>query len=140
MPLEKIEEFITKHHVLSLATTSENELNVCNLFYAYDKEDICFVVASSDDTSHVKDVAKNPKVAGSIVLETKTVAKIQGLQFKGEFSILDDQRLKKLYLKTFPYSVALSPKLWKIKVDYFKLTDNTLGFGKKLIWERGANY
>lgn len=136
MSLEKIENFLSDHHVLSLATNGDDGLNVCNLFYAYDQEDVSFVVASSDDTNHIKDVLKNSFVAGSVVLETKTVAKIQGLQFKGEFSVLNDQRLKTLYFKTFPYSIALNPKLWKIRANYFKFTDNTLGFGKKLIWER----
>jgi len=28
----------------------------------------------------------------------------------------------------------MNPKLWQIKVNYFKMTDNKLGFGKKLIW------
>jgi uncharacterized protein YhbP (UPF0306 family) len=136
LSLEKIEHFIKQHHVLSLATTFEGELSVCNLFYAYDKEEVCFVVASSDETTHIRHIQKNKNIAGSIVLETKSVGKIQGLQFRGEFSLLDDKRLKKLYFKTFPYALAMNPKLWKIKLDYFKLTDNNLGFGKKLIWER----
>ncbi|WP_373073319.1 pyridoxamine 5'-phosphate oxidase family protein [Sulfurimonas sp.] len=136
MSLEKIESFIDKHHVLSLATSVESELSVCNLFYAYDKDDICFIVASSDDTTHINHILKNSFVAGTIVLETKTVGKIQGLQFRGSFTSLEDQRLKKLYFKTFPYALAMNPKLWQIKVDYFKFTDNNLGFGKKLIWER----
>jgi len=136
LSLEKIENFLSDHHVLSLATNGDDGLNVCNLFYAYDQEDVSFVVASSDDTNHIKDVLKNSFVAGSVFLETKTVAKIQGLQFKGEFSLLEDERLKKLYFKTFPYSIALTPKLWKIRANYFKFTDNTLGFGKKLIWKR----
>jgi uncharacterized protein YhbP (UPF0306 family) len=29
----------------------------------------------------------------------------------------------------------MNPKLWQIKVEHFKLTDNTLGFGKKIIWK-----
>lgn len=136
MSLAKIDKFIDDHHVLSLATSSADELSVCNLFYAYDKKENIFVVASSDDTTHIQHVLNNPKVAGSVVLETKTVGKIQGLQFRGEFTQPVDEKLKKLYFKTFPYALAMSPKLWKIKVDYFKYTDNRLGFGKKFIWQR----
>ena len=73
-------------------------------------------------------------MAGTVVLETKTVAKIEGVQFRGEFLELEDEDLKRLYFKTFPYAIAMNPKLWQIKVNYFKLTDNTLGFGKKIIW------
>ncbi|MDA7817858.1 pyridoxamine 5'-phosphate oxidase family protein [Sulfurimonas sp.] len=133
--LDKIDNFLQEHHVLSLATYSEGELSSCNLFYAYDKNNISFVVASSDETTHIKNITSNPKVAGSIVLETKTVGKIQGVQFRGVFSDLEDGSLKDLYFKSFPYAISMNPKLWVIKVNYFKMTDNRLGFGKKLIWD-----
>lgn len=133
--LEKIETFLNKHHVLSLATSTANELSSCSLFYAFDKLKTSFVVASSDDTTHIRHILKNPSVAGTVVLETKTVGKIQGVQFKGEMSILDEKNLESLYFRKFPQAVLMSPKLWVIKVNYFKMTDNTLGFGKKIIWQ-----
>ena len=132
--LEKIVNFINKHHVMSLATSAGSSLSVCNLFYAFDEKEVSFVVASSDDTTHVQNIVKNPNIAGSVVLETKMLGKIQGLQFRGKFLELKDESLKKLYFKSFPYALALSPKLWQIKIEYFKMTDNTLGFGKKIIW------
>ncbi|QOY51551.1 pyridoxamine 5'-phosphate oxidase family protein [Candidatus Sulfurimonas baltica] len=132
--LDKIDSFLQEHHVLSLATMSENELSACNLFYAFDKEKLSFVVASSDDTTHIKNILKNSSVAGSVVLETKIVGKIQGIQFTGEFVSLDEQALKNLYFKRFPYALAMNPKLWSIKIKEFKMTDNKLGFGKKIIW------
>jgi len=131
--LQKINNFINKHHVLSLATSADSELSACNLFYAYDEEEVSFVVASSDDTTHIEHILKNPKVAGTIVLETKIVGKIQGLQFRGEFLEVKEESLKKLYFMTFTYALAMRPKLWQIKLDYLKMTDNNLGFGKKII-------
>ena len=132
--LDKINNFINKHHVLSLATQGYEELSVCSLFYAFSKEENSFVVASNDDTTHIKHIKNNHKIAGNILLETKTIGKIQGLQFRGEFLELHDSNLKKIYYKSFPHALAMKPKLWQIKVDYFKMTDNTLGFGKKIIW------
>jgi len=132
--LEKIKRFITKHHVMSLATRDSQELSICSLFYAYSKELNSFVVASSTDTTHIKHIQKNSQVSGNILLETKSVGKIQGLQFHATFSPLKNKELKNLYFKTFPYALALLPTLWQIKVQYFKFTDNTLGFGKKLTW------
>ena len=135
--LEKISTFIAKHHVMSLASSSsDDELSVCNLFYTYDADKYSFVVASSNDTTHIQNILKNSKVAGTIVLETKTVGKIQGLQFRGSFLPLDDSNLKKLYFETFPYALAMNPTLWQIKIDYLKFTDNRLGFGKKIIWHK----
>ncbi len=133
--LEKINSFINEHHVMSLATSNNSELSVCSLFYAYSNNELSFVVASSDDTTHIKNIKQNKNIAGNILLETKNVGKIQGLQFKGEFVLLEDEHLRKLYFKEFPYALAMQPKLWKIKVDYFKLTDNRLGFANKLIWK-----
>ena len=132
--LSKITEFVSEHHVMSLATTFEDELSVCSLFYVYDKETKCFVVASSEETLHMKHIKQNARVAGNILLETQSVGKIQGLQFRGEFLSLEEKRVKKLYFKKFPYALALNPTLYKIEVNFFKLTDNRLGFGKKLIW------
>ena len=131
--LEKITKFINEHHVLSLATSFNGDIDTCNLFYAFSKEEVSFVVASSEDTNHIKNILQNKNVAGTIVLETKTVGKIQGLQFKATFLALENKKLKKLYFKTYPYALALNPKLWQIKISYLKLTDNRLGFGKKII-------
>ena len=136
--LKKIEHFLDEHHVLSLATYGSDELSVCNLFYTYDKRSTTFIVASSDETTHIQNILTNDKVAGSVVLETKTIWKIQGLQFRGKFSLLENKTLSKLYFKEFPASIVMNPKLWQIKIEWFKMTDNTLGFGKKLIWQKST--
>lgn len=133
--LKKIDAFLQKHHVLTLATTDRSELSACGLFYAYDAQKLSFVVASSHETTHIKNITNNPKIAGTVVLETKIVGKIEGVQFRGNFLPIEDESLKKLYFKRFPYALAMNPKLWQIKINYFKLTDNTLGFGKKIIWQ-----
>ena len=116
--LKNIEHFLDKHHVLSLATSNGNDLSVCNLFYAYDKKSTTFIVARSDDTTHIQNILINNKVAGSVVLETKTIGKIQGLQFRGEFSHLEDNSFSKLYFKEFPASIVMKPKLWQIKINW----------------------
>ncbi|MCX6052454.1 MAG: hypothetical protein NTZ60_08050 [Campylobacterales bacterium] len=134
--LEKISLFLSEHHVLSLATTADDEISVCSLFYTFNKEKVSFVVASSDETRHVQHCLKNANIAGNILLETKTVGKIQGVQFHGVFLPLEDAELKIQYFKSFPYALALNPKLWQIEVNYFKMTDNRLGFGNKIIWQK----
>lgn len=133
--LEKIVLFLDEHHVLSLATTDLKDLSVCSLFYAYSKDKNTFIVASSDETTHIEHIKQDSHVAGNILLETKTIGKIQGVQFKAVMHSLEDEELKKLYFKTFPYALALTPKLWQMKVHYFKMTDNKFGFGKKIIWK-----
>jgi len=132
--LSKIDTFLQKHHVMSLATSFKDELSVCSLFYVYSKKLNLFVVASDEKTTHIQHIKNNSNIAGNILLETNTIGKIQGVQFKGKFLKVEDIELKKLYFHKFPYSKVLNPKLWYIEVTYFKMTDNNLGFGKKLIW------
>ena len=36
----------------------------------------------------------------------------------------------------FPFARAMETDFFTIRIDWMKMTDNTLTFGKKLIWER----
>lgn len=133
---KKIDSFIRKHHVLTLATsTPAGEPYCCNCFYAYDAATAAFIFTSSEQTRHAEMMAQNNRVAASVVLETRTVGKVQGLQITGQVkrAIEGD---KMLYIKAFPYAAVADLELWRLQADWMKLTDNTLGFGKKLIWQR----
>lgn len=132
--IEKIERFIGEHHLLSLATRGER-LWCCSMFYAYDPKTVSFIVASDETTEHMNNVAQNLDVAGTVALETKTVGKIQGIQFTGVMEQCSDG-LKSLYFEEFPYARIMNPTLWIIRLDEVKMTDNTLGFGKKITWKR----
>jgi uncharacterized protein len=129
--------FINKHHVLTLATSNTDKPYCCNCFYVYVEDENVLVFTSDDNTKHIADVRKNNSVAGSIVLETNVVGKIQGIQFNGIISEPKDEllrKVKKAYLKRFPFAALMDTKLWVVKLFYLKMTDNRLGFGKKLIW------
>jgi uncharacterized protein YhbP (UPF0306 family) len=139
LPEERIVDFINEHHVLTLATVVDNKPWCANCFYVYLEKENCFVFTSDDKTKHVNDVLENSNVAGSVVLETKTVGKIQGIQFQGSMERPDktiESKTKKAYLKKFPYAVLMKTSLWIVNLNYIKMTDNRLGFGKKLIWEK----
>jgi uncharacterized protein YhbP (UPF0306 family) len=73
------------------------------------------------------------------VLETKTVGKIRGLQICGEAFAPDGELLaqaRKRYLRRFPYAAVMEPELWILRPTLLKLTDNRLGFGHKILWQR----
>jgi len=131
---KKILSFIKKHHLLSLATMGER-LWCCSMFYAYDEANQLFLVASDETTEHMGNVSQNAHVAGTVALETKTIGKIQGIQFAGIMQKADKRECE-LYLETFPYARVMNPTLWVIRLDEVKMTDNTLGFGKKISWKR----
>ena len=137
-PQKRIIRFIKKHHVLTLATSYENIPWCANCFYAYLEDENCFVFTSDNDTKHAKDAVINPSVAGSVVLETRYVGKIQGIQFRGEMKLPEKNflpEIKKAYLQRFPYAIFANTNLRVLKINYLKMTDNRLGFGKKLIWQ-----
>jgi uncharacterized protein len=135
----KIIRFIKKHHVLTLATSHANSPYCCSCFYAYREKENEFIITSDDDTRHVKEMLAQPDIAGGIALETTMVGKIQGLQFTGTIERLKDKELegaRHLYISRFPVSAFADLMLWKINPNFMKFTDNRLGFGKKMIWEK----
>jgi uncharacterized protein len=136
---ERIIKFFRKHHVLTIATSVNNEPWCANCFYVYLEEENAFVFTTDNETRHGKEFLKNPVVAGTVVLETMVVGKIRGVQFQGVVSEIDESllpRAKKAYLKRFPVAILMDTHLWKVELTQIKLTDNRLGFGKKIIWER----
>ena len=130
-------KFLRKHHVLTIATTVENEPWCANCFYIYLEEENALVFTTDADTRHGEEFLKNPLVAGSVVLETIVIGKIQGIQFQGLVSEPEGDMLSKAkwaYLKKFPPAALMDTHLWVVKLTVIKMTDNRLGFGKKLIW------
>ena len=133
--LEKIEVFLSKHHLLSLATSAANVPQSASLFYAYDAEKVAFVVASDTKTEHIQNVLRNDTVSGTVALETDEVGKIEGIQFRAKMQAITHKE-GALYFKRFPFAKVMNPQLWSIELEDIKLTDNRLGFGKKLYWQR----
>jgi uncharacterized protein len=130
-------KFFRKHHVLTIATTVENEPWCANCFYVYMEEENELVFTTDKDTRHGKEFLENPVVAGSVVLETLVIGKIRGIQFQGVVSEPEGEKLSKAkwaYLKKFPPAVLMNTHLWVVKLTHIKMTDNRLGFGKKLLW------
>jgi uncharacterized protein YhbP (UPF0306 family) len=139
-PEERILGFIKEHHVLTLAISRDNVPWCASCYYAYLEEQNQFIFTSDHDTRHIRDVVEgdNFRVAGTIALETKIVGKIRGIQFSGIMKALEGNDLEKAkarYLRRFPIA-RLMPglSLWSVIPDVIKMTDNRLGFGKKLIW------
>jgi uncharacterized protein YhbP (UPF0306 family) len=130
-------KFFRKHHVLTIATTVENEPWCANCFYVYLEEENALIFTTDADTRHGKEFSKNPLVAGSVVLETLVIGRIRGIQFQGMVSEPEGEILSKAkwaYLKKFPPAALMDTHLWLVKLTLIKMTDNRLGFGKKMIW------
>jgi uncharacterized protein YhbP (UPF0306 family) len=129
--------------LLSIATVSEKGPWCASCFYARDEENNTLVITTDPATRHGAEFRANPQVAGTIALETKRIGRIRGAQFTGTISepTGDDlSRARTVYLKRFPYAALTEIHLWVIKLNQIKLTDNRLGFGKKIIWTSGDDF
>lgn len=132
---DKFGDFLSRMKLLSLAVLRDNLPYCFSAFYAYDVQNKELIISSSSDTQHIKAIFSNRHVSGTIALDTKFVARIKGVQFTGQIRSADE-RAATLYLKRFPFARAMDAEFYTIRLDWMKLTDNTLTFGKKLIWER----
>ena len=134
----RIIRFLKRHHVMTLATVQDQQPHCCTLFYAYDAERNRLVVTSSESTLHVQQVEQNARIAGAIALESNVIGKLQGIQLHGTMTRpqgADRKTARQTYLQRFPFAVLMEIDLWVIQIDDLKLTDNRLGFGKKLVWK-----
>ena len=128
----KIVRFLKRHHVMTLAVDGPW---CAAVFYAFDAVREVFVYASEHTTLHAQRALQNPVVSGSIVLQTRVVGRLQGVQLRGETRPVGQTWARETYLKRFPFAAAAHLDLWVLEPTHIKFTDNTLGFGKKLIWE-----
>jgi uncharacterized protein YhbP (UPF0306 family) len=136
---KKIIEYINKNKVLTIATSIDNQPYCAICFYVFDEENNVLIFLSDDVTRHISEALKNNLVAGTITTKVTTVAKIQGIQFTGEFINPNETEAANFYEKyysKFLFAKAKPSPIWGIKLTFIKMTDNTLGFGKKLLWDR----
>ena len=134
---DRVVKFFKRHHVLTVATCVNGEPWCANCFYVYIEEQNALVFTTDPDTRHGKEFRENTLVAGSVVLETPVIGKIRGIQFQAVVSEPQGEDLKlarKTYLKRFPVAMLMETHLWIAELTFIKMTDNRLGFGKKLIW------
>lgn len=131
---------IEKQKLMTLATSEEGMPYCASLFYAFLPANDLLVFKSDPQTIHIQQALKNGSVAGTIHANPVTILKLQGIQFTGFFTPLSETDLfdaaSQVYMKKFPFAgVIHQADFWAIKLHHIKMTDNRLGFGKKLIWD-----
>lgn len=137
-PDKRISEFIAEHHVMNIATVENNQPYIAHCYYVFLEEENAFVFTSDKETKHAQQFIKNKNLAAGIALETKTIGKIRGLQITGIVEEAEGHWLsksKKVYLKAYPFALLHLETMWILHVNFFKLTDNRLGFGTKIYWQ-----
>ena len=136
----RIIKFFKKHHVFTLATCCDGQTWCSSVFYAFIEEDAALIFTSDPTTRHIAESMQNQRVAGAIAVETEVIGLIRGVQFSGILfeppTLEAKKKVKRTYLKRFPYAVLNTSPLWILELHEVKFTDNALGFGKKMRWVR----
>jgi uncharacterized protein YhbP (UPF0306 family) len=140
---ENIDAFIQEHTCANIACLDANNQPYCfSCFYAVDIQEGLLYFKSSTDTNHAAFLLSNPIVAGTILPDKLNKLQVKGIQLEGIVLSFDHEQAKNAarnYYKAHPIAMAMSGEVWTIQINRIKYTDNTLGFGKKIIWERPVN-
>ena len=138
-----IEEFLARHHVMTLATQGADGPWAAALFYARDGDDLIFL--SSPTSRHCRDLALQPRCAATIQPETVNWRAIQGVQVEGEARELTVGELapaQQRYGERFPFVrpgiappaivTALARVRWyRLRIERLYFIDNERGFGQR---------
>ncbi|WP_162945010.1 pyridoxamine 5'-phosphate oxidase family protein [Flavisolibacter nicotianae] len=136
---ERITQFLQAQKVATVCCVDEENNPYCfNCFYAFDETRLLLYFKTSAATRHAHLLASNPTVAGTVQPDKLNTLAVRGIQFTGQ--VMDPDKpiaidASASYHKRFPFAVAMNGDVLTIKLTAIKMTDNTLSFGKKLLWE-----
>lgn len=146
----RIDEFIARHHVLTLATQGDGGPWAAALFYVRDGDDLVFL--SSPQSRHGRNLASDPRCGATIQPETAEWRAIQGIQIEGRARELSGDplvRAQQVYGQRFPFVLpgvappsllaALARVRWYgLRVAKLHFIDNERGFGSRETFEAQA--
>jgi hypothetical protein len=139
---EIIINFLAKQTCATVCSVDEEGKPWCfSCFYVFDPLQCVLYYKSSADTHHALLLKHKPSVAGTILPDKLNKLLVKGIQFEGTLLDAGDSVAASaavLYYKQNPLAVAMPGEVWTIRIDHIKMTDSTLGFGKKLKWSREA--
>lgn len=137
---KSIAQFIEKQKSCTLCCVDEAGKPYCfSCFYVFNAEHGLLYFKSSPNSKHCGIIKNSPFVAGTILPDKLNVLVIKGIQFEGivlpsnHFLI---EQASSFYHRKNPAAMAISGDIWIVKIENIKMTDSTLGFGKKITWCR----
>lgn len=137
---ETIIQFLEQQNCASVCCIDEEGKPYCfSCFYAFNRQEGLIYFKSSANSHHARLMKNNPVVAGTVLPDKLNLLTIKGIQF--EAIVLDTQLplVKKgvtSYFKKHPAALVMPGEIWALQIEHIKMTDSTLGFGKKIIWNR----
>ncbi|MCV9879668.1 YhbP family protein [Brenneria izbisi] len=137
--LDAISRYLKKLHVLSVCVGDNSDLWCASCFYTYDEQRVAFYLMTELHTRHGELMRRQPLVAGTVSGQPKSVMLIKGVQFRARAELLqgeEEQQARARYHARFPVARGAQAPVWRLQLTELKMTDNTLGFGKKRHWQR----
>ncbi|MDQ0325894.1 uncharacterized protein YhbP (UPF0306 family) [Rhodopseudomonas julia] len=139
LPDQRINEFLVSHHVLALACADGQDVWAANCFYLWLPQSASFVILTDGSTRHAEMMLARRQVAGCVAGQPEKVEDIKGVQFSARTTRLPDAAapsVRTLYEERFPVASKMPAPVWLLEADFLKYTDNSLGFGTKILWSR----
>ena len=145
-PLAKrIAEFLSAHHVVTLATSAEGAVHAASLMYAVDGFELYWM--SDPKSRHSQEIETNHRVAATIAPDYSDFKAIRGLQIAGTAARLtaggEILHASALMLRRYGFLRALAAGpvalrqaferggFYRLLPENITLIDNSLGFGHK---------
>lgn len=139
---EQIISFIKNQTSASICCLDDSGNPYCfSCFYYFNSDDFVLAYKSSKTSSHSVFLLKNPAVAGTILPDKLNKFLVKGIQFEGfllEEQHIVSKRTARDYYRQNPLALAIPGEIWTISINNIKMTDSSLGFGKKMKWNRDA--
>lgn len=132
---KRIIEFMDGQKVATICCIDKENKPYCfSCFYAFDEEAQMLYFKTSSNTYHAPLLVIRPTIAGTIQPDKLNPLAIKGIQFTG--TVVHGDHASTVYHKKYPFALAMAGEVWAVDLHYIKMTDNTLSFGKKIIWEK----
>lgn len=137
---KKIVEFLKSQNCATVCCTDEVGKPYCfSCFYAFDYNNGTIYFKSSANSQHAVLMKRNPFIAGTVLPDKLNKLAVKGIQFEAEVMDSTAPEVKegsRNYFIKHPVALLMPGELWVLQINHIKMTDNTFGFGHKIIWNR----
>jgi len=141
-----VAQYLTAHHVMTLATQEADGPWAAAVFYARDGDDLIFV--SSPTSRHARHLALDARCAATIHSEVTDWRSIQGVQLEGRVDELpggEHAHAMQIYEEKFPFvrQAAAAPAIvqalarvrwYRLRIARFYFLDNAQGLGQRQLF------
>ena len=141
---QPVADYLTGHHVMTLATQGADGPWAAAVFYASDGCSLIFL--SSPSSRHCRNLALDPRCAATIQEDHRDWRQIKGIQLEGRVAELQGEeatRARHLYGEKFPIVSPLATlpppivealarvRWFRLAPERFYFIDNSKGFGHR---------